>query len=202
MSIRFFNIGLISICILALTACASSTPASTSTPSAPAPSAADIDKEEQAIYSFFVSEKKGVALILQETSTGLPSDDPQQMTDFFQSNFPGVSAETIARFKERNQQGSQLTPGMNLGVDYKLLNAEELKQITSQPNWGETLNEKYPNSGGYIIFSRVGFNSALDQAVVYVGEVMGPLMGSGYFYLMEKQNGKWGIKEKVMTWIS
>lgn len=202
MPVRFFNIGLISVFILAVTACVRSTPTSVSTPSVPVPSAADLKKEEQAIYFFFVGKHKGIALILEDTSTGLPSDDPQQMVDFIQSNFTGVSTETIASFQERNQQSTQLAPDMNLGVDYTLLNADELKQITSQPNWGETLNEKYPNSGGYTIFSRVGFNNALDQAVVYVGSVAGPMMGSGYYYLMEKQNGEWVVKEKVMAWIS
>jgi hypothetical protein len=27
-------------------------------------------------------------------------------------------------------------------------------------------------------------------------------MGSGYYYLMEKKNGQWLIKEQVMAWIS
>ena len=91
---------------------------------------------------------------------------------------------------------------MNLGVDYVLLSADELAQITSQPNWNEVLNEQYPNSHGYTVFSRVGFNSSLDQAVIYIGNVAGPMMGSGFYYLMEKENGEWVIKEQVMAWIS
>ncbi len=91
---------------------------------------------------------------------------------------------------------------MNLGVDYVLLSREDLMKISSQPDWGELLNEKYPGTHGYIIFSRVGFNNALDQAVIYVGNVGGPMMGAGYYYLMEKQNGQWILKDQVMAWIS
>jgi len=29
-----------------------------------------------------------------------------------------------------------------------------------------------------------------------------PMMGSGFYYLMEKKNGEWLIKEQVMAWIS
>ena len=171
------------------------------TPPAPTPSAANIDKEEQAVYSFFVAENSR-ALILQDTSTNISGDNPQQTVDFIKSGLKGISSEVLDNFLERNKQPGQLSPTMNLGVDYVLLSREELAKITSQPNWGELLTEKYPGTHGYIIFSRAGFNNTLDQAVIYVGNVAGPLMGAGYYYLMEKQNGQWIMKEQIMAWIS
>jgi len=91
---------------------------------------------------------------------------------------------------------------MQIGVDYTIVTADDLQKITSQPNWGELLTEKYKGAHGYTIFSHVGFNNSLDQAVIYVGQVAGPLMGAGCCYLMEKQNGEWKIKEQAMVWIS
>jgi hypothetical protein len=91
---------------------------------------------------------------------------------------------------------------MQLGQEYILLSQPELAEISSQGNWHEVLQERYPGSNGYLIFSRVGFNRTLDQAVVYVGEVAGPLMGAGYYYLLEKETGKWTIKAETMVWIS
>jgi len=167
----------------------------------PTPKAANIDKEEQAVYSYFVAENSK-ALILQDTSTNIAGDDPQQTIDFIKSGLKGVSNETLDSYLERNKQPGQLSSTMNLGVDYVLLSRDELANITSQPNWGEVLNEKYPGTHGYIIFSRVGFNHAFDQAVIYVGNVGGPMMGAGYYYLMGKQNGRWLMKEQVMAWIS
>jgi hypothetical protein len=113
-----------------------------------------------------------------------------------------ISNETLNSYLARNAQPSQLSPDMNLGMDYILLSADELAEISSQSNWGELLNEKYPNSHGYTVFSRVGFNNSLDQALIYVGNVAGPLMGAGFYYLMEKKNGEWIIREQVMVWIS
>jgi hypothetical protein len=169
---------------------------------APTPNAAEIEKEEQAVYSFFVSENRGLVLILQDTSVGVSDNDPQHAVDFIKSGFKDVSAETAACFKERNQQTTQLAPDMQLSVEYALLSADELKQITSQPNWSDVLNGKYPDSNGYTIFSRVGFNDTLDQAVIYVGSISGSMMGEGFYYLMKKQNGEWKIKEQMMVWIS
>jgi hypothetical protein len=171
------------------------------TPAIPTPRAADVDKEEQAVYSYFVAENTR-ALILQDTSTNMSSDDPQQTVDFIKSGLKGVSNEALDNYVKRNKQPGQLSSTMNLGVDYVLLSREDLAKISSQPNWGELLTEKYPGTHGYIIFSRAGFNNALDQAVIYVGNVGGPMMGAGYYYLMEKQNSQWLMKQQVMAWIS
>jgi hypothetical protein len=167
----------------------------------PTPSAADIDREEQAVYSFFVREDTK-ALILQDTSTNISDDNPQQTIDDIKSGLKGVSQETLDNYLERNKQPSQLPANMNLSTDYVLLSRKDLMEISSQPDWGELLNAKYPGTHGYIIFSRVGFNNTLDQAVIYVGNVDGPLMGAGYYYLMEKQKGQWLVKDQVMAWIS
>ena len=174
---------------------------STLTPK-PTPLAADVEKEEQAVYSFFVYDKGGPALILQDTFTSINETDPKQSIDFIKSGLKGISKSTIDSYLVRNAKPSQLSPDMNLGMDYVLLTADELAKISSQPNWGELLTEKYPGSNGYTIFSRVGFNNSLDQAVIYVGKVAGPMMGSGFYYLMEKKNGEWLLKEQANVWIS
>ena len=170
--------------------------------STPAPSQADLEREEQAVYAVFVRGSKGPALILENTSTNTLEEDPGQMIDNIKDGLPGISNDTIDSYVERNAQSAQLSPDMQLGVDYVLLSQEELAEISRQPNWHEVLTEKYPGSDGYTIFSHVGFNRSLDQAVVYVGKVAGPLMGAGYYYLLEKQDGEWAIKEQIMVWIS
>lgn len=169
---------------------------------APAPAAADIEKEEQAVYSFFVSGSTGTVLILQESSSGISDQSPQEIKGYIKSNFKDVSDETVKSYLSRNTQPGMLSPDMQLGTEYTLLTADDLYKITSQPNWGDLLSEQYPGAHGYTILSRVGFNNSLDQAVIYVGSVAGPLMGSGFYYLMEKKNGEWLIKEQVMSWIS
>jgi hypothetical protein len=170
----------------------------------PTPGTAEIEKEEQAVYAVFVRESKTSALILQMTSTSTVEEDPKLLLDNIKSGLPGISNRTIDSYLERNAQPSQISPTMQLGVPYSILTEAELLEIGSQPNWHEILQERYPgiDEEGYYIFSRVGFNNSLDQAVVYVGRVGGPLMGSGSYYLLEKQNGQWNIMEEVGVWIS
>lgn len=180
---------------LSFTACSFLTPAAT-------PSAADIEKEEQAVYSFFVGGGERTVLILQDTSADISANDPQKSLDYIRSGLPSLSDEALDNFVQRNQQSGPLAPDMELDVDYILLSTEELSEITRQSNWGEVITQKYPGSYGYTMFSRVGFNNTLDQAVIYVGSMAAPLMGSGFYYLMEKKNGEWVIKEQIMAWIS
>ena len=184
------------IVLLALNfmACSLFTPAAT-------PTAADIEKEEQAVYSSFFGGNPGTIVILQDTSTNISSDDPQQSIDYIKSGLTGVSKETLDNYLERNSETSQLSPDMQIGVDYVLLSTDELSTIMNQPNGWDAFYAKYSH-GGYAQFSRVGFNDSLDQAVVYFGSMAGPLMGSGFYYLMEKQDGQWVIKEQLMAWIS
>jgi len=170
--------------------------------SVPEPSQADMDKEEQAVFSIFMPEGPGPALILKTTSTNIGGQEPREIRAHIKNSFEGVPNDLVENYLDRNAQPSQLSPDMDLGMDYVLMDSEELAKITRQPNWNQDLIEKYPGSNGYLIFSHVGFNRSLDQAVIYVGNVAGPLMGSGSYYLLEKQNGTWTIKEETMVWIS
>lgn len=185
---------LVSLFVLAAPAC------SLFTPKAPPPSPEDIEREEQAVYSFFVGNQP--ALLLETTSIGFLDYTPEEVKKYIRSEMSGVSNEAIDNFLDRNAQSSQLSPDMDLGIEYVLLTKEELKDISSQPNWGEILSQRYPNTSGYKVFSRVGFNNTLDQAIISVGEVWGPLAGSGTCYLLEKQNGEWFLMEELMLWIS
>jgi hypothetical protein len=194
MLIKFLKNALVVSFAFSFTACSFLAPAST-------PNAADLEKEEQAVYSFFFGSNPGTVVILQDTSTNISSDAPQQSIDYIKSGLPGVSKETLNNYLARNRQPSQLSPDMQLGVNYVLLSTDGLSTIMKQANGWDAFYAKYSHSG-YTQFSRVGFNQTLDQAVIYVGGMAGPLMGSGFYYLMEKKDGQWVIKEQVMAWIS
>lgn len=182
------------IFVLALTcACA---------PSAPKPSAAEIEKEEQAVYDYFVGGAEGKVVIMLETSAIFPQDTPEKVREYLEAEFPEASGEAVESYIERNTQPGELPSDMQLDADFILVPADEIFKITSQPNWDTLLTQTYDGAHGYTVFSRVGFNNTLDQAVIYVGNVAAPLMGAGYYYLMEKKNGQWIIKQQVMVWIS
>ncbi len=154
------------------------------------------------MYAFFLSEVGEPAVILQSTASFLTEADPEESMEYVKSGLDGISEETFKNYMARNVQSVELPADMNLGVKYVLLAPDELAEISSQPNWGKLLAERYPGSNGYTVFSRVGFNNSFDQALVYVANVGGPLVGSGSYYLMEKKNGAWAMIEQVNVWMS
>ena len=200
--------------LVLVTACAGQMPTPTILPTeiesreetpTPIVSLVDIEKEEQAVYSSFFKNYSEPIVILQETSTGfLPSssDELQQRMEYITSGLTDASKETLDDFFERNRrQPSQLSPDMQLGVEYILLSADEFSAIMKEPNGWGAFYEKY-SPAGYVQFSQVGFNETLDQALVYVSSVPGPMMGGGNYYLLEKKGGQWVIQEQVLAWIS
>jgi hypothetical protein len=195
MRLKDLFVPLIALNLLACTAVPARTPLAT-------PSVDQIQKEEQAIYAYFLTEVGEPAIILQNTASFLTEADPEESMEYVKSGLDGISKETFENYMARNAQSVALPGNMNLGVQYVILTPEELAEVGSQPNWGKLLAERYPGSNGYTIFSRVGFNNSLDQALVYVGNVGGPLVGSGSYYLLEKKDGKWVMIEQVNVWMS
>lgn len=65
---------------------------------------------------------------------------------------------------------------------------------------------RYPDSGGYVVFSAVGFNETKTRALVYIAHYCGNLCGGGSHHFMEKVDGRWReTRPKDVTmcmWIS
>jgi len=67
---------------------------------------------------------------------------------------------------------------------------------------GEEFYKRYPGSSGLIILSRVGFNAAMNQAMIYIQHRCGGLGGTGYYVLLEKTADKWNLAKQNMVWVS
>jgi hypothetical protein len=50
--------------------------------------------------------------------------------------------------------------------------------------------------------SRIGFNSEMNQALVYVGNYREITNGAGYLVFLIKQNDQWNISNEIIIWIS
>jgi hypothetical protein len=59
-----------------------------------------------------------------------------------------------------------------------------------------------PDAGGAITVSRVGFNRSGTQALVYWSVYWAPLAAYGSVILLEKEGGRWMVRQDLMIWIS
>ena len=67
--------------------------------------------------------------------------------------------------------------------------------------WDE-FYKKYPDSGGYIRFSKVGFNSGKTEALVEYAYVYNNLGADGGFVYLERDGSAWVLKKFVSVWAS
>lgn len=83
----------------------------------------------------------------------------------------------------------------------KLISHKELNCYFSfQKSGWEKYYQKYPNSFGFLSFSRPGINTQLNKAIVEYGWYNGYQGGMGYLLLLEKVNNNWIVKNRVYMW--
>ena len=172
----------------------------------PTPSANQIDVEEQAVYGALLKQTYSASMfvIMDTTSTGEGEAKISGSTvDYVLQNMHDVDQGTVDSFRARNDAVHPQSPDMDLGIPYVLLSQDQMNEMFSpnQSGW-EVFYKNYPDAPGIINFSRVGFNAAFDQALVYIGNQSGWLAGSGLYVLLKKVDGAWTIDQKVITWVS
>jgi hypothetical protein len=177
-----------------------------STPASPTPAVPELDVEEQAVYAALLkSVYSSTRLVIMESTYTGPAgvDDTASTIDYVLKNLHDVDASTAANFKTRNASATPISPGMDLGIPYYLLTQDQRAEMfgPNQNGW-DLFYKNYPAAPGITELSLVGFNTAFDQALVYLGQQSNYLAGSGAYYLLVKADGVWTVSQTVMTWIS
>ena len=170
------------------------------------PSANQAEAEEQAVYAFLLPkmyQNRGY-VIMATTATDLTGvDNTAQTLDYVLQNMHGVAPSTVDSFRARNDTAFPIRPDMDLGSPYTLLSQAARNRIFGQNQSGwEIFYNRYPQAPGITTLSRVGFNAAFDQALVYIGTQSNWLVGTGYYVLLKKAGGVWSIDQQVMSWVS
>ena len=96
----------------------------------------------------------------------------------------------ISDYVRMNAKLSLLQRRINIETPYQLVLADKLRSAIQTGSW-EGFYQQYPDSGGWIELSAVGFNDDKTVAVVYMGHHCGGLCGGGGFHILEKKDGQW-----------
>ena len=148
------------------------------------------DQDAYAIYSRLLPSKqsygfaKGTLVIQQETGTPAKLDDyclaPEAAREF---------KDAIEDYK-RHTEPILLQRRFDIDKPYELVNTETIGTLIKDHKWGDVY-KRYPDSGGIIRVSTVGFNRQKTLAIVNTGSSCNDLCGSGSFHLFKKIDGKW-----------
>jgi len=109
----------------------------------------------------------------------------------------GAALETdwkpvVDDFKRQNAHVRFVMPDRDLRVPYVVVPRKDIMAFFTKGggNWPE-FHRRYPDSGGYIEVSAVGFDPSKTRAMVYVAHHCGGLCGGGSHHLMERIDGGW-----------
>jgi hypothetical protein len=169
---------------------------------------AKADAAEEAVYAAVLKAKIGAKsyVIEETTSTGFGDDATSYLVSSVKRSMTRADAKTVASLKSRNLQHTMLRANMTLGVPYVLVSSATLSEIFASPtpvNGGwDIFYQKYPDSDGLVALSRVGFNAAMNQALVYVEHSYADLGADGNCYLVQNVDGDWSVTQEIMLWIS
>jgi hypothetical protein len=172
----------------------------------PTPSAEEKELQAARVLAAALVELQPASMyvIMDTTATGPGgSEETDRIISLAKENMPGIDPQVLEDFRQQNTASQPVKSDMQLGSSFILLSQEVMKNIFSQNRDGwQLFYEQYPQALGITTISQVGFNPAMDQALVYVGTLSHYLAGAGYIVFLHQVDGNWKVEQKVMTWIS
>jgi hypothetical protein len=100
---------------------------------------------------------------------------------------PLLHQEMFADYRTRNQQPATLTRSFNIKIEYVLVGS---------PESFRALYERQNGRLDSVNLSRVGFNNAHTEALVYLGHSCGGECGEGFALFLLKEGGVWKVNKK------
>lgn len=116
---------------------------------------------------------------------------------------PLAQQETLDSFREANAQSFRLNSRFRLPGASRFVDSQAIEDYFREGGGGwQAFNRDYQNAGGFITFSKVGFNRDTNQALVYLSSVCGETCGTGSLVFLVKEGSTWKVKATVSAWIS
>lgn len=163
------------------------------------------EAEEYEVYSVLIEEQFSEKIIVIRDHTlceDFPDADLGGMLQAIQGTMSATEQEVVEDFLVKNGQQYPLGKFFKTNSVIIFISDDKVKEIFQGTfRWLE-FYVRYPLSQGIMGLSRVGFNSEMDQALVYMENVSGSLSGRGVYILLAKENEIWVIQEMMLAWIS
>jgi hypothetical protein len=142
------------------------------------------------IYSLLLPDEqsyglaKSTVVIQEETVASVKLNDdcltPQAVREF---------KDAIEDYKRHNEP-MVLQRKFKIDKPYELVSTKAIETLIKNYDWN-SFYKQYPNSGGIIRMSAVGFNRQKTLAIVDTGSTCNNQCGRGSLHLLKKIDGKW-----------
>ena len=163
-----------------------------------------ITKEEYAVYASVL--KIIYADNLEENKTKLSFviiDTTQQPDNPIGIRKVNKIRGLINNFRQRNKESVKLEKSFPIKYRYEMVNKSEIDRLLESEKRKDTLSEdaaegwktferKYPDSNGYYQFSRIGFSSGREFALIHIKRSAAH-GGNQTNYVLRKKKGLWTL---------
>jgi hypothetical protein len=112
--------------------------------------------------------------------------------------------EVVADYRRKNARVWTIQDRLRLDTPYEFVSKEALlATLGKQSNW-PAFDRLHPGSGGYLVFSAIGFNADRTRAMLQSTYTCGPKCANGGYSFLEKSDGRWTRTQPMSTcgWIS
>ena len=175
---------------------------------APAVPREDYPVYDRVVQSKFLTSGTTLVIIERMTTTQLIPESPVLPTvaffeerAFFDSRLP---RDLILDFLFKNQMPSRLGVLFGFGVPYRFISTDgepESEATLRGLPWRRPVNlVQDADSIDRLAFSRVGFSSRQDQALVYVANERPDGTGAGFLVWLRTQGPRWEILDTEVVW--
>jgi hypothetical protein len=158
-----------------------------------------LDKDAYDVYAakfpdeWAWTEAHANQVVIQRETTTFPATGRGDACLPGGDDFPPDWKEVLADYLKQNKTTRVLARGFVIDKPYSLVPMREFQDFFKNgvgKGW-EGFYARFPDSGGIIRLSAVGFNSNKSKALVYIGHACGGLCGGGGYSFLEKKDGKW-----------
>lgn len=169
--------------------------------------AVDASTEEYDVYSAVIADWFAGThydrIVIQNVteSNDVTIERVNRKERYFARMFPALKNGVARDYNIRNKEPLRFKDSLELKMEYVLIDEKEIEKVFKNRTWGE-FYKKYPNSGGLVSLSRPGFNSGMNQALIYRQYWCGWLCGGGDYLLLKKSSGRWTIVKEHTVWVS
>jgi len=158
----------------------------------------------------FDTQSRVKQLIIRETTTidFATSQDHENWEQVKNRQIP-LSDELIRNFEKALKSRLRLDRSFRGKLPYILVSDREFTSIFVQsPDLNHMQDEwdrfykRFPESGGYVVLSNVGYNSSRNEALVYFVHWCGTVCGTGTYIWLKKIDAAWSVQKIARMWIS
>jgi hypothetical protein len=142
-------------------------------------------------------------IIINQTISGPKFGMPEeQVFNKIGNDYPSFPQEAMNCWAINNKSQYKLNDEFRFITKHCLISEEQRKEAFLPSKWWDSFYKHYPNALGYFRLSRVGFDTIKKAAIVYIENSQDGKWGSGNFWLLKNENGKWVCFGKVTVYLS